>query len=75
MDARQLGARYGEPARLGAGGEQQPVVGQALAVGELDLADPHVERRHLGPGSQLDLPLGVEGLVVDEGLPAGLAAR
>ena len=63
-------ARDREAARLGAGGEQQPVVAQPLAVVERHLADRRVQAHGRAAEPQLDLVLGVEGLVVDVDLLA-----
>ena len=63
--AVQIGSGYREPARLGAGGEQQAVVAQPLAVVELELAACGVEGGGGMAEPQLDLLLGVEALLVD----------
>ncbi len=50
----------GSSHRLGAGGEQQAVVGQALAVGEHDLARLRVNRGDVGRKPQVDLRFRIE---------------
>ena len=45
MDVRLVGAGDRQPHRLGAGREQQPVVGDALAARDRDLARLGVDRR------------------------------
>ena len=57
---RRAPRRGRQPARLGAGGQQQPVVGEPLAVLERELAGARVEAGHGRPGAQLDVVLGVE---------------
>ncbi len=62
--------------RLGARGQQQPVVAQPVAVVELDLARAEVERDGGAPEPQLELLLGVEALAAQEDPRAGgLAAQ
>src|SRR5581483_10638645 len=75
VDAVEAGPRDRRPARLGAGGEQDGVVAQALAALELDLGGLRVEGRDRGREAKLDLALGVEVLLVDVGLAVGLAAQ
>ncbi len=48
MDMRLVGARHRQPHRLGAGREQQTVIGHGLAVGEHDLAGLGVDRGDVG---------------------------
>ena len=76
VNAVELGAGDREPARFRAGGQQQLVVAQPLAVVERDLLQRrvHVDRR--AAEAQLDVVLGVEALVVDvDPLASGLAAQ
>jgi hypothetical protein len=62
--------------RLRAGGDQQSVVPQPCAVGERELPGPGIQPRRSETQSELDLVLGVEGLVVhiDRAAP-GVAAQ
>ena len=76
VHAVELGAGNREPARLGAGGQQQPVVAQPLAVVERHLLQRrvHVDRR--AAQAQLDVVVGVEALAVDvDAVAVGLAAQ
>ena len=57
---RQLGARQLQPDRLGAGGEQQLVEADRLAVAEHDAASRDIERGRGRAEAQLDRVLGVE---------------
>ena len=54
-----------ETARLGAGGQQQPVVVQPLAVVEPHLADRRVQAHGRATEAQFDVMLGVVTLIVD----------
>ena len=49
MDAGEVGARHAQAARLGAGGQQQALVGDALAAGQHDLERVHVDPVDLAP--------------------------
>ena len=57
---RLVGAWYRQPYRLGAGRQQQPVVGNGLASGENDLASPGIDRYDLGLEPQIDRGLRVK---------------
>jgi hypothetical protein len=63
--AVQIGSGDGQPSRLGAGGEQQPVVAHALAAVELELTTRRIEALGGASEAQLDLLLAVEVFVVD----------
>ena len=60
----------GKAARLGAGGEQQPVVAQPFAIVERHLADRCIEAHGGATEAELDVVGGVEALVVDVDLLA-----
>ena len=45
VNMRLVGARDRQPDRLGAGREQQPVVGEPCSIGERDLARARVDAR------------------------------
>ena len=68
--AVQLRAGDREPSRLGAGGQQQAVVAQPLAVVEGQLARRRVQAHRRSAEAQLDVVPGVEALVVDVDLLA-----
>ena len=77
VDAVEIGAGDRRAAGLRAGGEQQRVVGHALAAGEHDRAGADVERLDRRLGAQLDRVLLVPGRVllqVDR-VAVGLAAQ
>ena len=57
---RQVHAGDRQPHRLGAGGEQQALVGHTRAVGEHDLARAHIDARHAGLQAQGYALVGVE---------------
>ncbi len=70
MNPVELGSRDRDPTRLGARGQQQPVVAKRAPVGERDARLRGVDRGHRGVGLELDLMLLVEVLLVDVGLLA-----
>jgi hypothetical protein len=76
VDAVQVRPGHREAARGGPGGQQQPVVADPLAGGELDVAAGRVDRADRGGAAQLDVVGGVEALVVQvEAVAVGLAAQ
>jgi hypothetical protein len=54
---RQMGARKVQPHRLGAGGQQERAIGQAAAIGQLQLALGGVDTHHLGSQAHVDVLL------------------
>jgi hypothetical protein len=76
VDALQVVSGQRQAARGSAGGQQQPVVGDALARGELDLALGDVDGADRGGGAELDVVGGVEPVLVHvEAVGVGLAAQ
>ena len=76
VHAVELGAGDRQPPRLGARGQQQPVVAQPLAVVELDLTVRGVESHDGAPQQQLDVVRGIEALGMDvDPLALELAAQ
>ena len=74
--AVEVAAGDREPARLGAGREQQPVVAQPLAVVEHDFPLSQVQLDRGPPDAQLDGVVGVEALGLDvDRLALGVAAE
>ena len=57
MDVRQVGARDRQPHRLGAGRQQQPVVGKLLAAGERTSRVFGIDAGDFGVEPQLDVVL------------------
>ena len=57
MDMRLIGAGNRQPHRLGAGRQQQPVVGDRSAAGEDDIARLGVDRDDIGLEPQVDMRL------------------
>ncbi len=66
VHAAEVDAGHLQRARRGAGGQQQPVVGQHAAVGQDDRARRPVQRGGRGVEPQLDLVGGVPRGLVDE---------
>ena len=75
QDAVEVGARHGEPARGRAGGQQQRVERQLLAVAEGQPAAARSRLTIAGAGAQLDVVGLVEAGFVDEGLHARASPR
>jgi hypothetical protein len=76
VDAVQVLSGHGEAARGGPGGQQQPVVGDALARGQLQPAAGRIDRADRGGGAELDVVGGVEPLLVHvQAVAVGLAAQ
>ena len=65
-DPLEIGARYGERAVPPAGGDQKPVVGDALSVVQLHHLQPGVDGGDPNPQPELDVVLGVEADGVHE---------
>jgi hypothetical protein len=75
-DAVEVGPGKAQAARRRAGGEQQPLVAEALSGRELELAPGRVDGADPCRGVQLDVVGGVEGGVVDvERVPVGFGAQ
>src|SRR4051794_7520671 len=62
VDPVELGAGNRQPARLRAGGQQQPVVAELSPVLQRDSRSTGVERGYDGVGDQLDVVLAIESL-------------
>ena len=60
VDVRKTRARHVEPHRLGAGGEQQRIVGMASAVHELHVPPRGVDRGHASVQLQVDAVCSIE---------------
>ena len=76
VDAVEVGSGAAQSARCGACGQQQPLVADALAGGELEPAAGRIDGADSGRGVQLDVVSGVEARVVKvERVPVGLAAQ
>jgi hypothetical protein len=74
-NAFELGAGDGQPARLGAGCQEQPVVADSVAVVERQLAPGGIQADGCPAEPELDVLLGVKGARVYVHLLAiGLAA-
>jgi hypothetical protein len=75
VDAAQFSPGDVQRARGGAGGEQQPVVGQHGPVAEVQRAGLPVQPGGRGADPQFDLVLGVPGRLVHEEVGAGGGRR
>ena len=62
VDMRLVGARDRQADRLGAGREQQPVVGDRAPVGEHDLARTRIDAGDVRLEPQIDAVLGIEAV-------------
>jgi len=68
VDLVEIGPRERQPPRLGAGGQQEPVIAEPLAARQHDLRRRRVDALHGGCGTQLDLVARVEVFRVEEDL-------
>ena len=76
VDAGQVRPGQWQAARGGAGGQQEPLVADALARGQLQLVAGRGDRADRGRGAQLDLVVGVEPVLVHiQAVAVGLAAQ
>jgi hypothetical protein len=76
VDAAQLGPGQGQAPRHRPGGQQQPLVADALAGGELEPTAGRVDRADRGGGAQLDVVGDVEPFLVHvEVVAVGLATQ
>jgi hypothetical protein len=60
VDVRLISAGHIEPHRLGAGREQEPVIGQAFTVSDDNFPMPGIDAGNCGLQSKIDAVLGIE---------------